>query len=862
MKDTCIFYIKKTPLALALSGLFMTTGHAEMFFPIEMLTTENQDLADLSQFRADGTQLPGAYQVDIYVNQNFINNQTVDFRTDNNPSATVDISGLIPCLTVKDLKAFAIKTELLPQAALLHQDECLALTEYIPQAVTRFDFQKMRLDISVPQAMVKGKARGYIDPELWDEGINAALMNYSFSGTNRFAGNNNGKNYFLSLNGGVNIGPWRLRDYRTWNYYDNKYTHNHKWQRINTWAERTIVPFKSNLIIGESTTTSGVFDGLGLRGVQLSTDDNMLPDSQRGFSPIVRGTAASNAEVSIRQNGYVIYRTSVSPGAFEIDDLNPMNSSGDLEVTVVESDGNTRVFTVPYSSVPVMQREGKIKYSLAAGRFRASSSQYRDPEFTQGTIMWGLPHNTTVYGGMQYASNYFAAQTGAGIDMGKMGAVSADMTHADSTLADGQKHHGQSLRFLYAHAFNPSGTTLRLTGYRYSTKGFHTLDETALKHMSGRLYDYDQYENGVDNGRAPVFDYYNLYNNKRARIEANISQKMGGAGTAYLTGIRQTYWNTSATHDSLQAGYSTTIGPVSYFLNYSYTQQKFQESISYKDHSLSLSLSVPLNRLLNPSSWNKPIYATFNTNHGSNGYSSQQGGLTGTMLEDNNMTWNVSQGYSRHYGNMGNASADYRGTYGDTRAGYSYNKDNQQVNYGVSGGIILHRDGLTLGQPLGETSILVATSGASDISIQNEPGVRTDWRGYTIKPYASAYRENRISVDTQALDDRTDVENTVARVVPTKGAIVRADFAVRQGLRIVMTLLRDGKPLPFGAMVAMGDSGGIVGDNGQVYLSGMPERGIVHARWGNGVDQQCKAEYSVANKDTSLPVIKVNGNCK
>ena len=46
-----------------------------------------------------------------------------------------------------------------------------------------------------------------------------------------------------------------------------------------------------------------------MRGALLASDDEMLPDSQRGFAPVVRGIAKSNAEVSIEQNGYVIYRT-------------------------------------------------------------------------------------------------------------------------------------------------------------------------------------------------------------------------------------------------------------------------------------------------------------------------------------------------------------------------------------------------------------------------------------------------------------------------------------------------------------------------------------------------------------------------
>ncbi|OLN18866.1 hypothetical protein BUE67_14030, partial [Corynebacterium diphtheriae] len=96
-------------------------------------------------------------------------------------------------------------------------------------------------------------------------------------------------------------------------------------------------------------TQSEVFDSINFRGFQLSSDEVMLPDSQRGFAPIIRGVARTNAEVTIQQNGYVIYRNSFPPGPFVIDDLYSTSNSGDLEVTITESDGSTQTFTVPYS---------------------------------------------------------------------------------------------------------------------------------------------------------------------------------------------------------------------------------------------------------------------------------------------------------------------------------------------------------------------------------------------------------------------------------------------------------------------------------------------------------------------------------
>lgn len=853
--------IKKTPLAIFLSGLYISSLHAEMIFPTDMLMSEGNELADLSQFQADGTQLPGAYSVDIYLNRKFVTSSTIRFNsvptTDKN-GGEKDDTGLYPCLSRKNLEMVGIRTAEFPELMAKDINDCVRPSAYVTGLTTAFDFQKMRLDISAPQKYSRTQARGYVDPELWDDGINAALMNYRFSGNNRVALGSRSDSYYLNLDSGVNLGPWRLRDSRNWNYNNTRYGHTQEWQHAKTYLERPIIPLRSSLVMGESTTGSDVFDSLGFRGVQISTDDNMYPDTMRGFAPVVRGAAESNAEVSVRQNGYTIYKTTVSPGAFEINDLSPVYSSGDLEVTVKEAGGNTRVFTVPYSAVPALQREGHLKYSLTAGRYRAASSRYDAPLFSQGMLLWGLPHNVTLYGGIQYSQDYLAIQSGAGINMGRMGALSADVTHANSTIADGSEHSGQSMRLLYAHAFQPTGTSLRLTGYRYNTKGFHTLEETALKSMKGHLNDHDRLDENGDPVTNTWSDYYNLYNNKRSRIEANISQKLGGFGSIWLSGSQQTYWSSQGRNESLQAGYGNSIGPVNYFLNLGYSRQINDGAPSYTDKTISLSLSVPLDKLLTSGS----IYASFNASRDSNGNFTQQAGLSGTLLEDRNLNWNISQGYTRGQSTTGNASVNYRGGYGNANAGYSYSNDWRRYSYGVSGGMILHENGLTLGQPLGETSILIATPGVPGVSIRNAPGVKTDWRGYTIKPHASAYRENRVAVDVEALDDRAEVDEGISRVIPTKGAVVRTKFNARQGFRILMTLTHDGKPLPFGTVVSADSSGGIVGDDGQVYLSGMPEQGNINASWGSTADQQCSLNYTMTDRETSASLAKMTGECR
>lgn len=96
-------------------------------------------------------------------------------------------------------------------------------------------------------------------------------------------------------------------------------------------------------------------------------------------------------------------------------------------------------------------------------------------------------------------------------------------------------------------------------------------------------------------------------------------------------------------------------------------------------------------------------------------------------------------------GNSGSLTADYKGTYAEVNAGYAYDRNSQRLNYGLQGGIVAHQDGVTFGQPLGETIALVKAPGANGVGITNQSGVKTDWRGYAIVPYTSPYRKTRCS---------------------------------------------------------------------------------------------------------------------
>ncbi|WP_431225976.1 FimD/PapC C-terminal domain-containing protein (plasmid) [Serratia sp. L9] len=84
-----------------------------------------------------------------------------------------------------------------------------------------------------------------------------------------------------------------------------------------------------------------------------------------------------------------------------------------------------------------------------------------------------------------------------------------------------------------------------------------------------------------------------------------------------------------------------------------------------------------------------------------------------------------------------------------------------------------------------------------------------------------------------------------------------------------MTLTRAGAPVPFGTLVTLAGEGheinsGIVGDAGQVYLSGLPEQGKLTAVWGRGTAQQCQAIFNLdrAQVSTNNPVRMLAVRCE
>lgn len=439
----------------------MAAESALQFNPA-FLNGESANSADLAWVNAGSALPPGDHNLNVYINNNYAFTGNVTFRTAENTGEA------LPCLTPEQIAALGINSQQAKGGALPLAQRCIFLTEAF--ADTRFDFDQQTLSLSftVPQSAMRNLPRGYVSPESWEAGIPAAWLNYVVNGSNNdYQGETRTRDQqlFASLNSGINLGAWRLRDFTTWTKDTNELTH------VQTWLQRDIPTLNAQVYAGETYTSAQVFDAVGLRGIALKTDDNMLPASLSGYAPEVRGIARSNATVTVRQNGNIIYQTSVPPGAFVLKDLYPTSSGGDLAVTIQENDGSQTQYTLPYASVPNLVRNGQLKYALGAGKYRPMGHQDA-PSFAQGELFYGWRYGLTFFGGAQFADRYNGLAFGIGQNLGRFGAYSIDLTHARSQLADDQHYTGDSVRLRYSKLLNDIGTRVNFSRCATQRKGF------------------------------------------------------------------------------------------------------------------------------------------------------------------------------------------------------------------------------------------------------------------------------------------------------------------------------------------------------------------------------------------------------
>jgi len=788
--------------------------------------------AELQKFSKGNFIAPGKYQVDIVINQVAVGRDNVEFQ------AMQSQESAKPCLTVDVLDRAGLDLLKISGMDLKDRQACVDLASKIVPSSVHYDDGEQRLLLSVPQAYLRRSIQGYVDPSQWDSGVNAGMLNYNY-GSFYSSTQQEGVQNFLGLTAGVNVAGWRLRSQSNFDW-NSRVRH---WQNRNTYAQREVQSLSSQLTLGDFSTNGNLFDSFSMRGVQIASDERMLPDALSGYAPIVRGQANSNAKVKITQNGYVVYETTVAPGPFEINDLYPSGYGGDLEVSVTEADGQERKFRVPYASVVRMLRPGAQRYSAALGQYRSGFDTGSKRMVGQLTYERGLNNTFTGYTGMLAAEGYTAPMVGVAMNT-SLGAFGLDVTHARTQVSpEGEKgtSTGQSARISYSKTLPETGSSVSIAAYRYSTSGFYNLADAmqALDGINAKDWrDAFSDPNYLD-GSTSLFerrDFDTTYKASRQRstLQATLSQSLGEHGSIYFNGIASNYWNQKGKSLQYQVGYS---GSTRYF-NYSISAMRSTNQSGERDDQLAVTFNIPLGGTISASS-----SVTFNKNG-----TGLQGSVGGSGGSNNEYDWGVSSNKDEQSRKSISSYGNYRGGMGTLSASVGSGTGYNQASLGASGSVVLHPGGVTFGQQVSETFGVIEAPGAAGASITSQSGIKVDERGYAVVPYLSPYRRNTLDIDPRGISDDVEFTSTTRSVVPRAGAVVIAKFETVTGRAVVIDLqLPAGTNVPFGTEVlsANGAVAGVVGQGGRVMVRGVEDAGTLMVKWGESQAQQCQVTYAL-----------------
>lgn len=772
----------------------------------------NAQHVDLTHYQRGNPVLAGDYYLDVYVNGRWQGRNLLAFRV---PAAQVQAQ---TCFERDTLLNYGVDPAALASA---ETDVCQPLTSWLPDARTEFDSSRLRLDLHVPQAQMSRNPRGYVAPDQWDPGINAGFLSYNI---NAFHSERIGTDMrsrrdsvYGMFNAGVNLGPWQLRHDSSVQAISGESSH---WQRTATYLRRPLPSIQGVLTLGESYTDGQLFDSVGYRGVSLVSDDRMLPDSQRGYAPVVRGLADTNALVEIRQNGQVIYQSTVPPGPFVVDDLYATGYGGDLEVMVREADGRVQRFVVPYASVPQMLRDGQSRYQFTTGTVRESQLS-RSPWMAQGTYQYGLSNRLTAYSGGTASDDYFSWLGGAALGT-PIGAFSFDITHATSRFERHANRSGQSYKLGYSKLLPEMGTNITVAAYRYSTAGYLSFRD-ALSAM-----ELERNQLSLDALRR-----------QRSEFQLTLNQNLGGRrGALYVTGSVRDYWRERGRATQYQFGYNNRYENISYSVSVQQTEYQLGE----RDTLYSFTMSVPLDYVRS-----RPTLSTSLTQRDSD-YDSGRLGLSGSALHNQNLNYNVTVADSRGSATTAELSAEYRAPYASLRASHSQSTEYRQTSAGVSGSLVGHAGGITLAPQRGDTMVLIEAPDAKGAEVLNAQGVTVDRHGYALVPYVSPYRLNTVTLEPGNMSHQVELRTNQQVVAPYAGAVARLRFDTRSGQPLLLKVrMADGKPVPFGAQVSdsEGQPVGLVGQGGVVFLRTDAAEGRLQVNWGAAADSQCHLHFQM-----------------
>ena len=690
---------------------------------------------------------------------------------------------------------------LLDAANLLPPGEVQGCDDFLaryPQTLVEPDPATLTVSLVVPTDALRPVQQ---DISGYETGGFAGLLNYDLSGFyNRF-GDDASRFGSANTEVGFNAGDWivRSRQVQTWQDGLSRSTH------LQAYAQRTFASHQAVLQAGQINLYNPVLSGAQITGVQVLTEHAL---QEQGQGALIQGIANSPAQVEVRQNGALIHSTVVPAGPFTLTDVRRLNTRSDVEVTVKESVGAERRFTVPAAMLGLgLPAPG---YSVAAGRVRnVGDAKGEDPWVVSGGWTGALHPQLTLGTGVLAASQYRSVGASLGwlpwLDSQIQLSTQVSNSQAQEKVSGVQTDLSWSQRLGEQWSIS-AANSWRSIGYRELEESTYARDDN---NRDSRYRDQQSLNLGWSHPRLGAFS-------------AGVSRSANFAGDSSSRAL---------------ASWGTSIGAVSLSASAEWQMGGRQQ----QDNAVYLNISVPLGESRRLRSWVR------------NSGGENRTGLGLTEQIDDQLSYRVSAEHdSSDHQVETTLGISALPRYSQLDVSYS-RSDAERSSYqgGARGGVVLHGDGVTFSPyPVRDTFALVSVGDMSGIKLSTPSGpVWTDWQGQAVVPQVAAYGRSPVEVQTRSLPRNADINNGLAMISAGRGAVDRVEFGVGLTRRLLLTVSNDqGAPLPAGASVSSADGEFItlVQEGSQVFLPNVLGQSTLWITTPQG--SRCQLRYSLPEK--------------
>lgn len=670
-----------------------------------------------------------------------------------------------PCFDPPLLEAGQL---VVPSTGPAEESRCYDFLQDYPQTVIEPDPASLSLTLVVPTQALRPVTQ---DISGYQTGGFAALINYDVTGLYNQYGDDTSRFASANTEVGFNAGDWivRSRQVQTWQDRVSRTTH------LDAYAQRTFASQQAVLQAGQINLYNPVLAGAQITGVQVLTEQ-ALQDQNQGAT--IDGIANGPAQVEVRQNGTLIHSTVVPAGPFSLSNVPRLNGRSDVEVTVKETTGEERRFTVPAAMLGLdLPAPG---YSVAAGRVRnIGDSQGAEPWVVSAG--WSAsPHPQVSFGsGVLGAQDYRSAGVSLGLLPWQDSQVQVAMVAAQASRRTQER--GVQTDLSWSQRLSERWAVSAANSWR--TEGYRDLTESTY------ITDTEQQQRS-------------RYRDQQSAT-ASWSHPWWGAFSAGIS--RSSSFQGDSSSRAL-ASWGTTVRGVSV----SATAEWQVSGRQNNDNSLYLNFSMPLGESRRGRAWVRNSGGEHRTGLGINEQINDQLGYR-VAVERDTRDREVESSF-------GISALPYY-----SQLDFNYTRsDAERSSYqgGARGAVVMHGDGVTFSPyTVRDTFAVVSVGEMAGVQVSTPSGpVWTDWQGHAVASQLSAYGRSPVEVQTRSLPRNADINNGLAVISAGRGAVDRIEFGVSLTRRALLTLDR---PMPRGATVTTedGEFVTLVQEGNQVFLT-------------------------------------------